>query len=340
MWEWSAEQLTRLQGFLEDRGVTQGPVTTRRIGDGHSNLTYLVTDGRRQVVLRRPPPPPTPPGAHDMLREAQLISALGGSDVPVARVLAIAQRDEVIDVPFYVMTYVTGPVATTQTPEHLATPQERRNVAVSMVETLAALHSVDWRGVGLGKFGKPEGFNLRHVKRMAALVARDDGSPPEDFDALDTWLRANAPAESGDAIIHNDFRLGNVILGPDAPGRVVAVLDWELATIGDPLFDLGYLLSSYPDPAEELTPTEELGTALLEEGYPAREEIARLYAERTGADLSNLAWYIAMAQWKLAVLYEYGHRRAVTGVGDPYYADRGLVESFLRAAHRAAGIPA
>lgn len=337
-WTWSPEQLVDLQAFLEDRGVTKGPVTPRPIGDGHSNLTYLVSDGEREVVLRRPPPPPTPPGAHDMLREAQLLAALAGSGVPVAQVLAVAQRDEVIDVPFYVMTYVKGPVATTQTPEHLASPAERRHIVESMVDTLAALHAVDWRAAGLDKMGKPKGFNLRHVKRMAALIADDVGRPPADFRALDSWLRANAPEESGDAIIHNDFRLGNVILGPDTPGRVVAVLDWELATIGDPLFDLGYFLSSYPVAGEERTPTEDLGTALLEDGYPTRDEIAGLYAARTGADLSALSWYVAMAQWKLAVLYEYGHRRAITGVGDPYYADRALVESFLRAAHRAAGL--
>ncbi|MEI2778327.1 MAG: phosphotransferase family protein [Tetrasphaera sp.] len=338
-WTWSPAQLDRLRDFLDEHDVLHGSLTLRPIGDGHSNLTYLVTDGEREVVLRRPPPPPTPPGAHDMLREAQLIGALEGSEVPVARVLAVAQRDDVIDVPFYVMTYVRGPVATTGSPPHLANPAERRRVGESLVATLAALHAVDWRAAGLENMGKPKGFNLRHVKRMAALVADDDGNPPDDFAPVDAWLRANAPAESGEAIIHNDFRLGNVILGPDTPGRVVAVLDWELATIGDPLFDLGYFLSSYPVAGEERTPTEDLGTSLLEDGYPTRDEIAAMYAARTGADLSALPWYVAMAQWKLAVLYEYGHRRAIAGVGDPYYADRGLVVSFLRAAHRAAGLP-
>ncbi len=147
------------------------------------------------------------------------------------------------------------------------------------------------------------------------------------------------PAESGSAIIHNDYRLGNLILTPAPPGRVAAVLDWELATIGDPLFDLGYFLSSYPVAGEPLTPTQDLGLALLEEGYPTRDEIADRYAAITGSDLTHLPWYLAMAQWKLAVLYEYGYRRAVTGVGDPYYGDPALVRSFLAAAHRSAGLP-
>lgn len=340
MWDWSDDQRTDLARFLGDRGVTNGgPVTTRPIGDGHSNLTFLVDDGERQVVVRRPPPPPTPPGAHDMLREARLLQALAGSDVPVAAVLATAQAGEVIEVPFYVMSYVQGPVVTTTTPPSLATPAARRRISESMVDTLAALHAVDWRAAGLGDMGRPEGFNARHVNRMGALIAADSGEPPAQFAAIDAWLRANVPSESGAAIIHNDYRLGNVILGADAPGRVLAVLDWELATVGDPLFDLAYFLTSCPVNGAPRTPTEDLGTAMLEEGYLTRDEMAQRYAAATGADLSDLAWYEAMALWKLAVLYEYGRRRASTGTGDAYYDDPGQVQSFLDAAHRVAGLP-
>ena len=337
VWDWTPETLRRLEDFLSERGLTEGPITAERIGDGHSNLTFLVSDGTRQVVVRRPPPPPVPPGAHDMLREARLIAALERSDVPVAEVLATSQADEVIDVPFYVMSYVAGPVVTTQTPGVLAGPEERRSIGLALVDTLAALHQVDWRAAGLGDLGRPEGFNKRHLNRMGRLVADEQGRPPEEFADIDAWLTANVPAESGAAIIHNDYRLGNVILGADPPGRITAVLDWELATIGDPLFDLGYFLASYPVAGEALTPTQELGTALLEEGYPTRDELAARYTADTGADLSNLGWYTTLALWKLAVLYEYGRRRAVKGVGDQYYRDPALVESFLAAARRAAG---
>ncbi|SNT11777.1 Predicted kinase, aminoglycoside phosphotransferase (APT) family [Rhodococcoides kyotonense] len=338
MWEWSDEQLRALQQFLEERGLASGPVTTATIGDGHSNLTYLVSDGTRQMVLRRPPPPPVPRGAHDMLREARLISALSGTDVPVADVLATGQVGDVLDVPFYVMSHVQGPVVTTETPDALRSPADRLAVAYDLVDTLAALHKVDWRAAGLDDIGKPEGFNRRHLERMGKLVADESGRPPAAFAAIDGWLAANVPSESGAAIIHNDYRIGNVILAPDSPGRIAAVLDWELATIGDPLFDVGYFLASYPVAGEPLTPTAELGIAVLEDGYPTRDEIAQRYSAVTGADLGNIDWYTALALWKLAVLYEYGRRRADRGVGDLYYKDPALVESFLGAAHRAAGI--
>lgn len=338
-WDWSEQQLFALEGFLRDLDLCHGPLTSRRIGDGHSNLTFLVDDGHRRLVVRRPPPPPTPPGAHDVLREAELMSALRGTGVPVPDVLGIGMAGEVIDVPFFVMSYTVGPVATTRTPAPLDDPAERRSIGEALIDTLAALHAVDWRGRGLSGFGRPEGFNERHLRRMGRLVALDDGRPPAGFEAIDEWLAANVPSESGSAIVHNDYRLGNVILGPDRPGRIAAVLDWELATIGDPLLDVGYFLASCPVRGEDLTPTAQFGTAMLEPGYAGRGELAERYAEQSGADLGNLDWYTAMAQWKLAVLYEYGRRRAVEGRGDQYYADPGHVRSFLRAAHQAAGLP-
>ncbi|HVW43919.1 MAG TPA: phosphotransferase family protein [Amycolatopsis sp.] len=336
-WDFGEEQRAGLARFLAERGICEGPVTTRPIGDGHSNLTFLVDDGARKVVVRRPPPPPTPPGAHDMLREARLLGALAGTDVPVADVLAVGQAGEVLDVPFYVMSYVEGPVITDRTPPALSSPEDRRRIGDSLVDTLAALHAVDWRARGLAGLGRPEGFNARHFRRMGTLIADADGRPPAEFAEVDAWLAAHVPPESGAAIVHNDYRLGNVIVGPDSPGRILAVLDWELATIGDPLFDVGYFLASYPVPGEPMTPTEELGAAALEEGYPSHDELAARYASETGRDLSGLDWYTTLALWKLAVLYEYGRRRATQGSGDEYYADAALVKRFLEAAQRAAG---
>lgn len=335
-WDWDAGTRAGLAKFLADKGICAGPVSTRRIGDGHSNLTFLVSDGTTRVVVRRPPPPPTPPGAHDMLREAKLIGALADTDVPVADVLAAAQAGEVIDVPCYVMSYVEGPVITERTPDALSDPADRRRIGESLVDTLATLHSVDWRVAGLADMGRPEGFNARHFRRMGKLVADENGAPPPDFAEIDAWLAAHVPPEAGATIVHNDYRLGNVIVAPESPGRVIAVLDWELATLGDPLFDVGYFLASWPVAGQPRTPTEDLGTAALEEGYPTRAELAARYAAATGRDLSNLDWYTALALWKLAVLYEYGRRRAEQGAGDQYYADAGLVKSFLDAAERVA----
>jgi aminoglycoside phosphotransferase (APT) family kinase protein len=174
---------------------------------------------------------------------------------------------------------------------------------------------------------------------MGRLIVGEDGRVPADFAPARDWLAARVPPESGAAIVHGDFRIGNVVIAPDAPGRVAAVLDWELATVGDPLLDVGYFLASVPGPGEPLTPVREFGAAMLEDGYPDRAGLAARYTRRTGRDLSGLAWYTVMAQWKLAVLYEYSRRRAARSDGDPYYADPRLVASFLRAAHHAAGLP-
>jgi aminoglycoside phosphotransferase (APT) family kinase protein len=338
-WNWSTEQLFALEHFLGDMGICSGPLTGRRIGDGHSNLTYIVGDGRRNVVLRRPPPPPTPPGAHDVVREAAFMSALRGTQVPVPDVLAIAQPGEILDVPLVVMSYVRGPVVTTLTPDPLWNEDDRLSIANSLVDVLAELHRVDWKARGLEGFGKPEGFNVRHLRRIAGLVTGDDGSMPEAFRPIYDWLGVHVPPESGATIVHNDFRLGNVILAPDSPGRVAAVLDWELATIGDPLFDVGYLLASYPVAGQVLTPTGAMATALLEAGYPTRDELCRRYAHAAGRDVGDLRWYTTFALWKLAVLYEYGRRRSSLHGGDPYYSDPTHVAAFLDAADSAVRTP-
>jgi aminoglycoside phosphotransferase (APT) family kinase protein len=188
--------------------------------------------------------------------------------------------------------------------------------------------------VGLGDFGKPEGFNARQLRRMRSLIAVD-GSIPKRFAPLDDWLHAHVPPESATSIVHNDFRIGNMIVDLGT-GCVAAVLDWELATIGDPLADLGYLLTSYPVPGEPLVPTAAMGTAVLEPGYPSRSELIDRYVDGTGADVSNVDWYAALAMYKLAALYEYSRRRFEDGVGDPYYADPGQVIAFLAAGERLA----
>jgi aminoglycoside phosphotransferase (APT) family kinase protein len=167
---------------------------------------------------------------------------------------------------------------------------------------------------------------------VCALAADDAGNLPAEFADPAEWLRHHAPEESGAAIVHNDFRLGNMMVARNCPGRVAAVLDWELATIGDPLFDLGYFLSSYPQGNEPLTPTSRMGTAVFEDGYPTRTELLDRYCARTHAQPEAVTWYAALAQFKLAALYEYGRRRADTAGGDPYYADPGQVSSFLAAA--------
>ncbi|MDT5363277.1 MAG: hypothetical protein QOC69_5039 [Mycobacterium sp.] len=334
MWTWSGDQLEQLGHFLAERGLCGPTVTAAAIGDGHSNLTFVVSDGQSRVVVRRPPPPPLPPGAHDVLREAQLLAALASTDVPAPRVLATAAAGELLDVPVFVMDFVDGAVITESTPAPPDDEQLRRRIAESLVDTLAALHGVRWREVGLGDFGRADGFNARQLRRMRSLVAVD-GEVPKAFASLDDWLHAHLPPDSATSIVHNDFRIGNMIVDIGA-GRIAAVLDWELATIGDPLADVGYLLASYPARGEPLVPTSAMGTAVLEPGYLGSVELLDRYADHTGADMSGVNWYATLAMYKLAALYEYSRRRFEGGIGDPYYADPELVPSFLAAGERLA----
>ncbi|WIB64720.1 phosphotransferase family protein [Curtobacterium sp. MCBD17_040] len=322
--------------WLADAGLTDSRVSVRPIGDGHANVTWLVEDDAGQrVVVRRPPPPPTPPGANDVLREARVIAAVGshaGGSVPVPRVLATADAGTVLDVPCFAMSYVAGPVVTTDLPEGLSTPAARAALADDLVDRLAALHRLPWDTLGLR--GRPEGANLRQRDRLARLVAEPDGSPPDAFAHVDAWLAEHAPAESGAALVHNDYRLGNLLLAPDAP-RVAAVLDWELAAVGDPLVDLGYLVASWSGPGGPSTPVQELGAASSAPGFPDARTLVARYADATGAPLDHLRWYVVLANWKLAVLYEYSRRRHERGDGDPYYAGTDKVRAFLRAADAA-----
>lgn len=329
-WDWDAQTLEALESFLREKGLLNGAPQPRRIGDGHSNLTYLIRVRDGDAVLRRPPPPPVPKGANDVLREARVLKALEGQDAPVPRVLAVAQAGEALDAPFYIMQHVPGHIMTGRLPPAFDAARDGKAIAYGLADGLAKLHAVDWRAAGLEDFGRPKDFNARHLQRFEAVMnSRDDAAPAWLAD-MAAHLKVSAPPESGDAIVHNDFRLGNVIWSGAAPPRLLAILDWELATIGDPLFDLGYAACCYPARGEELNPTQELSAAMLADGFPSREEMVARYAAITGRDVSRLSWYAAMAAWKLAVLYNYQHRRA----RDEYYADATQAPRFIASAER------
>ncbi|WP_026912054.1 phosphotransferase family protein [Patulibacter minatonensis] len=323
-----------LERWLVDRGVLKRIEEMRPIGDGHSNITLLVGDGARRVVVRRPPPPPLPPGAHDVLREARVLQALDGTGVPVAKVLGVDDVPVVADVPMYVMEHVAGVVLTDDTPEPYADPATRRHVGERLVDALAALHAVDWRAQGLEGYGKADGYLERQLRRLGKLI--DGGVQPEGLDELGGRLRATIPESGPSTIVHGDYRIGNLMLRPDEEQPVVAVLDWELGTIGDPLADLGYLVATWAYPGAPEHPLTRLCMVTTEDGYPSPGELAARYAEKTGRDISELSWYGAFALWRLAVLFEYGRRRHESGDGDPYYADPTMVSDFVAAGHATA----
>ena len=275
------------------------------IQGGKSNLTYLVTSDAGRVVLRRPPLGHTLPTAHDVTREHRVMAGLAASAVPVPAALHLCADRAVLGVPFLVMEHVPGPVARDGLPAGYADlPAQRRDVGQALVDTLVALHRTDPAAVGLADFGRPDGYLARQVARWARQWAATPAAPTPELDRLADTLGAHVPAATGGRIVHGDYRIDNVVLAPGGPGRIAAVLDWELSTLGDPLADLGLLLVYWAEPGDDArrraaVPT---GTATALDGFPSREEVVHRYALATGHDVDALGWYVALGFFKLAVI--------------------------------------
>ena len=301
-----------LEAWLDAHGLGGGALTATRIGAGHSNATFLIVRGGERLVLRRPPRPPLPPSAHDMLREARVLCALEGR-ARVPRVLAVCRDEDVLGAPFYVMEELHGDVVTGELPATLSATGARRALGHDLVDALAELHAVDIASAGLSDFGRPDGYLERQVRRFAALWEHNATRELPLVGELANRLAAALPPPGRACVVHGDYRLGNVMLEPASP-RVLALLDWELATLGDPLADLGYLVGS--------------------DGFPSREQLVERYAERSGRDVGALAWYETLALWKAAVFCEGLYGRYLRGeTADAWTASLGEgVPGLLRAA--------
>ena len=309
-----------LEAFLDSHGIGEGRVEAERIGEGHSNLNFLITRGDTRVVLRRPPRPPLPPSAHDVLREARLLQALQGTPVRVPPVLATCDDEAVLGVPFYVMEEMHGAVVTTDIPPALDQPGERRAICAELVDRLVEVHEVDWRVCGLEGYGKPTGYLERQVRRFGGLWEHNKTREIEAVEEVGQWLADNMPESPESTIVHGDYRLGNVMLGEEPPARVAAIFDWELSTIGDPLADLGYFTVTWAQAGDP----EDLGfgslnAATRREGFMTREELIERYEERSGRSMSALNWYQALALWKAAVFMEGNYKRFTMGASDDEY---------------------
>jgi aminoglycoside phosphotransferase (APT) family kinase protein len=291
-------------------------LTFTLISGGRSNLTYLVRGGGHEWVLRRPPLGHVLPTAHDMAREHRVLAALAGTEVPVPRPIALCQEASVNDAPFYVMEYRPGVVLANEIPPGYApTEAERRRISVALVETLVCLHAVDYCAVGLEGFGHPEGYIERQVRRWSQQWERSQTSPLPEIDELSRRLRAALPESPPPTIVHGDYRLGNMALDPNDPGRVVAVFDWEMATLGDPLADLAYTLIYWTDrgdpPAMGGVGTASTFTVLP--GFFTRAEIVAEYAKRSGRNVECIEFYQVLALYKLAVISEGIYARFLQG---------------------------
>jgi aminoglycoside phosphotransferase (APT) family kinase protein len=317
-----------LEAFLDAHGIGEGRLEAERIGEGHSNITFLVRRGDARVVLRRPPRPPLPPSAHDVLREARLLKSLEGTPVRVPTVIAVGDDESVLGVPFYVMEEIHGSVLASAIPRALDTAEERRRTAEELVDALVELHDVDWRACGLEGYGKPTGYLERQVRRFSGLWEHNKTRELPVVEELGEWLGANMPESPESTIVHGDYRLGNVMMADTAPSELVAIFDWELSTIGDPLADVGYLTVTWVEPDDpEDTMFANLNAVTRAGGFLTREEIIARYEKRSGRSMSALNWYQALALWKAAVFMEGNYKRFQAGNSDDEYLglfDRGV----------------
>jgi aminoglycoside phosphotransferase (APT) family kinase protein len=239
--------------------------------------------------------------------------------VRVPEILAVCEDDSVIGAPFYVMEEIVGAVITDSVPAAIDTPEERRRLGFELVDGLVDLHAVDYNSCGLDRLGKPTGYLERQLRRWTGLWEVNATRELADCLEIGELLKASMPESPPSTVVHGDYRLGNVMVGLDAPARLVAILDWEMATIGDPLADLGYLSVSWSEPGADDHPLL-LAPVTDRPGFPSRDELVARYAERTGRDVSRLRWYEAFALWKASVFCEAIYGRYVRGERDDPWA--------------------
>lgn len=320
--------LARLAAHLERErpGLVHGPLRAEVIQGGRSNLTYRVEDGTSRWVLRRPPLGHVLATAHDMAREHRVISALRGTGVPVPRTLLLCEDPEVLGAPFYLMEHAAGMPYRSAAELSALGPERTRHLLLSLADTLVSLHAIDPEEVGLADFGRPDGFLERQLRRWGRQLEASRSRELAGIGELRAALGAALPDSPGPTVVHGDFRLDNVLA--DGAGRITAVLDWEMSTLGDPLTDLGLLVmySEHPD-----VPGSPVASILGAPGHPGAGELVARYAAGSGRDVRRIGWYTAFAYFKLAVILEGIHYRWTLGhtVGPGFDRIGGLVPLFI-----------
>ncbi len=329
----------KLELFLRSHfpGV-QGPLVIEQYPSGHSNLTYLLRMAEREFVLRRPPFGSKVKTAHDMRREFRVLSKLHCAYPQAPEVLLYSDDDSILGSPFYLMKPIHGIIIRRDPPPGLPfTAQTARHLSESFVDNLAALHALDYRAIGLGDLGKPQGYVERQVR---GWIERYDGSRTHDLPEvalLASWMQNHLPISGDATLVHNDYKYDNVVLDPNNITHIIGVLDWEMTTIGDPLADLGTTLAYWVDASD---PEDLQRIRWCPSTYPGsmtRAELVERYARRSGRDVSHMSFYLVLARFKLAVIVQQIYYRYHQGLTkDPRFASMSdSVKILLRAARRA-----
>ena len=325
--------LEPLTAFLDEHGLGGGDIAVAPVGDGHSNVTFLLDRGSEQMILRRPPRPPLPPSAHDVLREARVLAALAGR-ARVPRVLAVGTDETIIGAPFYIMERVAGHVMTSEVAPELDRLEDRRRMGEELIDALVEVHAVDWRAAGLEGFGKPTGYLERQLRRFLGLWEHNRTREMPAVESVGQWLAQHMPTSGPATVVHGDYRLGNTMMAPESPARLVAIFDWEMATIGDPLADLGYLCTLWVDRDDPPLGTFELSAVTRQPGFLRRAELVARYEERSGRSMTDIRWYQTLALWKSIVFMEGNYKRAISGATDDPFL-RSFGDGVLALAQRA-----
>jgi aminoglycoside phosphotransferase (APT) family kinase protein len=319
--------LDKLQAYLKS-----GPLTGTMFRGGRSNLTYAVTDGTSRWVLRRPPLGHVLPTAHDMVREHKVLDGLSKAGFPAPKPVLLCTDPDVIGAPFYLMEHVDGTIYRDVAALRAIGPDAMRALVLSLVDTLADLHALDYAAIGLADFGRPEGFNERQVRRWKKQLDASHSRDVPGIEDLHARLAVQVP-EGAASVVHGDYRLDNVLIGTDL--AINAVLDWEMSTLGDPLSDLALMLVYAGRPL--LFADGRPAASIDVPGHPSLAEMAERYAKRSGRGVGDLHWYVAFAAFKLAVILEGVHYRYVHGqtVGDGFETVGAMVAPLVAQGHEA-----
>lgn len=306
----------RLEPWLRDHlPEADGTFSLAQFGGGHANLTYLIRFGETEYVLRRPPLGPVAPGAHDMGREHRVLKDLWRA-FPLAPQSYVHCDDQgIIGADFHVLERRHGLAIRTELPDGYDwTPDLNRRVGEMIVDTLAGLHTADAAAAGLDNLGRPEGFLERQMSgwrtRWDAAV---DKTSPKAMAQIGAWLDENKPESTQASLLHNDFKLDNMLVGSDDPGRAIAVLDWDMCTRGDPLADLGYMLAFWGEAGDDPAWIKGASMPTWNDGFPTRDEVVERYAQATGFDCGHADWYHLFGVFKIAVILQQIYIRYLRG---------------------------